>query len=551
MRAMNNLGPRPWRALLAGGLLITLLWGLFFGLSGTWRGGYDWTDDADFFELAGKLEQEKLGLWETIKYSRNTVPGRFHLMYHVMKSIDISLVGTSFAHWLMLHSIRALVAALCFFYFFRRLGAAWPLAVASVAILWMGPQAAIWYRTGHGCGEGQAMFWLGLTLVALVKSVDATRLRMLWQLLFIVTGILTGLAKETFLLITPALVLLQLWLFKRDSAAQSWKQALRQNALAFFALPLFSAGYVGYILLQSYGTGYTGGVGYAGVGAETTSLSHIFDAGLSLAIRKYNWLSAAVLAALFGHAIIGRIKGDSNAGARLWPLLPPLIIMATWVAPQLVLLAKSGIHERFYVPAEVGTVSFCVAVLVYLQQANRLAGVAATLMLIGYAGLTAQGAYASAAQFAAGRQQNVAMLSYAAGQTPAGGTLLVVADAGPDIEPVTLFKAVFDAYYPDRKLVVYAIDKPPYPDYWQRIVDHKSVVKALGGKTLGDLPDTRLIDSVYIFSKLEQTFLRRAEAWFQPKEFDRREFYSPPTRPKPDWHYVVYARRRGTQPTKR
>ena len=312
---------------------------------GTITSGYHMTDDQEILRILDTLSTKSYGE-TTVSFIKGDLDIRYRPVYFVHRIAQASLFGTNFPAW----SVYTVVLCVLTFGFFyqacRNLRYSIAEGILFLSITFLGPQMAIWWRLGPN--ETIGMFFLSLTFYFLSKNRSRYALN---SAFFAVSLILASLSKESFTIIIPAVVLYKIWVDK-ETFQISWRLAFRKNRMVL--LPLLVMIFNLYMIIFVVGTNK---IGYAGVDKDFFSkISQVWEVLKKLKIY-FLILAICLIVALAAT----RLKVKQSKTLR--HLATPLLVFLLITMPNVALYAKSGMTERYFLPATVGFALVLIEVL--------------------------------------------------------------------------------------------------------------------------------------------------------------------------------------------
>ena len=225
----------------------------------------------------------------------------------------------------------------------------------------VGAQAVIWYT--NACWDNIGMFFLSLSLMFMAFSIYSEKGRRIYEWLFIIFAILMSLSKENFILMIPALLFWNIWLYKEKNNVQ-WFDSIKKNIVSTAILPLVMFAEL-FIIVKWIGTaGYGHGGGLDGF----KPLSYLIIAkDMTLSISSIGF----GLILLLGISLIILNTTDESLYLKVKTFLKefycPIILFLLIAFPQFVIYARSGIFGRYIVPLIVAYSIFLIYLIHYLQ----------------------------------------------------------------------------------------------------------------------------------------------------------------------------------------
>jgi len=211
-------GNWPHNPLIEYVVVFIVLSGLFFFLFGsTLQAQLTLIDDHEII----RFSSPKSSLWEVL--GNDLQGGRFRPLYYSFRFAEITAFGTNPQAW---HFATISFGVLtCFFLYLavRKIGADIFSALLFAAMFTMtGSIAEIWYRLGPNETLGMLLLAFSIWAIANAARSDSPQF---WDGLALTVMALTGLTKESFVLVIPALLLLR-WTLQCWLHRETWQQAL-------------------------------------------------------------------------------------------------------------------------------------------------------------------------------------------------------------------------------------------------------------------------------------------------------------------------------------
>jgi len=318
--------------------LFFCLWFGFLFLTGTLYSGFHFTDDHDVIRIKADFAYSSIEREARLLTREITSPHlRFRPFYMFHRRAAAAILGTDFFAWSVYFGFLAVFTSFFLFLVMRKTGFSILESFFFPGFVLLGEQAAIWWKLG--ANEILGMFMLSVTLLWMVKSAQAptTGKRLYSNILWIIFAVLMSWSKESFILMIPALIVWKWWLTDRKARAIFPSVILA----GVFALELLH-------VMRNVGTA---GIRYAGY--EGFRLSPFISTFFRSFIVSGGWV-IIVLAVILIYLRLKK-KGDSlEEGEKKPDLLWGTVISGLIIMPQVLLYTKSGIMERYLLPAVVG-----------------------------------------------------------------------------------------------------------------------------------------------------------------------------------------------------
>ena len=333
-------------------LYFFILWFSLLCLSGSIFSGFHFTDDHELLAIGKDISESSLSV-TMVKWIKSDSTFRFRPIYYVHRILGVYFFGQNYLLWSIYAGILAVLSTFILFLFSLQTGFSFSQSVLFALLTLLGAQAAVFWRLGPN--ETIGVFFMSLTLYFLAKSMKSAQ--KLFYFAFLTCLFLMTLSKESFIILVPAIVLWKLWL-NVDIKGISWKESLKgDRSLMFVSLFIVSTEL---LLIKLHVN--TKGLGYAGV--EDIGLISFFRA--CLALFNFGYLGP-IIAAIFISILLNDCRSIRQGMKRL---ILPLMLFGAIILPQIVLYAKSGIFERYFLPAILGNVFLLVYLLKNLPGFN-------------------------------------------------------------------------------------------------------------------------------------------------------------------------------------
>lgn len=329
-------------------VFFTCFWFLLVIASGSLFSGYKFMDDSGHIVLASKLEQGQGAFGVIRNYITNDLQSRFRPIWSAEYAARTVLLKDNF----FLHSVyRALETVfICFFLFLfaRKLRLSQRSSTLFALLTTAGQQAVITWALAPS--EGIGMLFLSLSLLFMAKAVFDEEKKMLNEILFIFFTLLMSLSKESFIFFVPAIYIWRLWLTSNKYNISIF-QAIRQTI--FYGVLLAALTLADLALLIGISTNF----GYAGTD-KSLGISSYIKALLFLIL-----FSVSGIISLVGLILI-IIKKQFRPQKWIYPTL----LVGAIILPQILIYAKSGIAERYFLPAVMGFAVLIIHQLVIIDK---------------------------------------------------------------------------------------------------------------------------------------------------------------------------------------
>lgn len=334
---------------------------IFMSSTGVLNSGYHFIDDHEIYEIRKDFPQ--FGFWGTmIKWLKGDLNQRFRFTYFLIRVSQCYLLGDNFKLW---HIVQSMVSVLSIFssYFVARKMQTppWLSYIFSMLVFLGGGQGAVLWRLGPQ--ENFGVLLLMLTLISLIYYSENEKM----LIPSIVLTILLGGIKEAFLLLLP---LLPFWLLtiklkkeKVKSLKRCWEIIKNQYKYWVFTYIIFIIDMC--IIIFWVGTNK---IGYAGIDHQF-GVKEYFKAILRIccgSFRLYTVMNILGIILLLFYLIFLIKKNINMLKPFLAYILIPILTYGYILTSQFILHAKSGMGERYLIPATIGFAFFWIIDITYI-----------------------------------------------------------------------------------------------------------------------------------------------------------------------------------------
>nr|WP_290227298.1 hypothetical protein [Trichocoleus desertorum] len=477
-------------------------------MSGSLFSGYHFTDDHEITAIHYDFVHHHSNLFEIIKQwlLADHLSGRFRPFYYAHRIVETRLFGVNLFLWSIYTGMLAVLTTFFLFIFGKFLNLSFSAAIALAFLTTFGAQSAIWWQLGPA--ETVGLFLLSSSLFFAGLSATTNQHKRFCQSGFVISTVLMSLCKESLVVAIPAIAFIQVWLSYRNSA-KTWRRAIQDNQLSLAVLGLVGLTELFFI---KYFLGLRG-TGYAGV--EKTDFSK-----LSLVAKTLNHYGSGWII-LLAIALILIANRKSNLQQSTWSLLKtayaPILLFILLVVPQLVVYAKSGISQRYLLPAVLGY-SLLIALLYQHFQNNHksLSDIVLGLITVSLA-INLSLAWNAARIFAAEGQSTQVLLETIEKNTEINEPILLITHPLAYVEWNLSIKRYLN-YISKRNNLYLGIYSPRKDQYFTKAVE------IYEQKTLEQLSNKDQIQCIIVFPELNNAFLRRSADWFVKTNYQAYAF---------------------------
>lgn len=250
-------------------------------------------------------------------------------------------------------SINIFLAFLCIctsfllFKFCLNIGYTYLQSILFALITLIGPATVMYTRPSDA--EVIGMLFLSITLFFLSKSIFSQKHQILFKIFFIISLLITSLSKESFLILSPAILFLYLWIYSSKNNV-GIIQSLKKNYIVII-LPTFILIVFLFLLIKTVkiNQGRYSGVDINLLSGNTLKnfIENIFTTNVFL-------LALFGIFIFFDNALqINRFSSE-YIKKNLKNFLMVFILMLLIITPQFILYYKTGFVERYYLPYLMG-----------------------------------------------------------------------------------------------------------------------------------------------------------------------------------------------------
>lgn len=514
-------------------IFVFLVFG-FLAFTGTLFSGFHFTADHEIIRINNHLKH--MDFWQVAKgLISNELNFRFRPFYCLHRVLQTRLFGINFTLWYIYNGLLATFCAFFLYLFGRNANFSFAQALFFSFLTLLGPQAVIWWRLGPA--ETQGMFFLALCLFFLAKSVYANRYNVLYNWAFVVSLIITSLCKESFVVLIPAILFWEIWLYSSRNKV-SFMAAVYKNLFSISLLVLIMFIEL-YIIIGFIGTNK---LGYAGVD-QNIHLFRLLGKSIYFSIRK-----ASFVLALFGMFLIMRAGINNNQKISIHNILKVfidnflniIILFSLIFLPQAFLYNITGFWDRYLLPA---FLAFSVLIIYLQREINKsrrisyLSQKIFVVLLIIILWFKVEPAINIAKAFTNEGVATNSLLKSIAGNTNENSEIVIASDPVDNFEwsisISTYLKLV--ANRSNHHFIWIETDCIVHnSEFSERL--RKEIKAKFKDKDLTDIHDFQKIECVGIFPGLEKKFLAKSSTWFKRNRYQREAFDK----------FVVYIKKDGT-----
>ncbi|MCH5261452.1 MAG: hypothetical protein J1F42_00900 [Lachnospiraceae bacterium] len=325
--------------------------GVLFG-TGNILTGWHWVDDHEMYRILKLYKNRHVSLTETISlFLKNDFNIRWRPLYWILRVVMCYIFGDSPVIYKLILCVIGMAVYVLLYRSARNLQcSAWFSHLFALVVL-MGRQFEVWYRIANQ--ENIGMLFGAVCIYLLTKQYKDNVFSRKTDIVIVVMACCSGLMKESFLLLLPAVVWLRLGLeaARNLQSPKDILNILKRNILfiiipaAFFLINI-------YVIVSYVGVNQ---IGYAGLDESYGIKEYIWA---MLRLCKDSLFSYVLLACIIlGITLLwlGFVFLTKKEKLHINFLLLVLIIFGGCiVVTQMILHAKSGMWNRYLLPGVIG-----------------------------------------------------------------------------------------------------------------------------------------------------------------------------------------------------
>lgn len=472
-------------------LLITISVFLFLFLTKTVISGYHFVDDHEVVKIKSELRSTSL-IDVTTKWVKEDMFGnaRFRPAYYVHRVLETKLFGSDFLLWSLYNGVLCCLALIFSYIGTRNLKFTIGESIAFLIIAFVGPQSSVWWRLGPV--ESLSMVFLSLSYYFLSRT-QHRRKYLINNLLFILFLILASLTKESFLIVIQAMILFKIWNDK-NCIWYSLKESIVKNLILIVPLLVM---FIELYIIKFY------------IGTEYSRLeANFFDnipSILSTTVRFIKTYLNLVIAGILV-IIVGLYYKKRPGKLDILPVVFFLMI----IVPNIILYAKSGLEERYLLPASFGLGIFVVSIIKSIGESEVLQKkIALTLVLVSFLPYSVN-SVTDALDFSREGLATKKLLSAISANNLRDAQVLLIADP---VDSYEISVSLKNYLYFENKIELYGYDllknekkesEMGYIDGWRSYFDGRLYSNMTSKPGLLVFLDNQIIESFFKTSKLIQ-----------------------------------------------
>ena len=521
-------------------LVFAALWSAFLFSAGTVTSGYHLIDDHLVLLISRELSRDNAfhvaANWVT--HDLHDI-GRFRPVYWIQRVFSIQILGTNFVLLSLLSLTMAVLTSWFLYMFARQVRFGRVGAFLFVLLIFMGEQAAIWWRLGTA--EPIGIFWLSIGLYFMARTIfEAGKLGPAYNVLSVLALVLATLSKESFVVLLPAVVLWQLILYRQHNQL-NWIKTTKANLGKIALLATVCLVELAIIFLEVG----TNRMGYAGVDSNSLTLHEVASTAKQLFLAS-NPLLMGMIGAVFVVVLTSKIVYDhvlapkqplKSLRSLLEEIFYVLVFVGAYIIPQAVLYAKSGIDERYLIPGVMGFAFLTIYLLAKTEQLITLKalrfGIAAILVIVTLLTLAAdfRVARSVAKAFAAEGASLKRALDTLASNTKSNDPIVIVADPALDFEASHSIQRYLTIQANKTNIYIDPIWRLNRADYSPFLTELRNLhLSQLGNLYIDHLQDKSQIKAIFTSRGTDKAFNQLLPTWFNAQGYTRLDF----------GNYIVY-----------
>lgn len=506
-------------------LFFFILWfGIVLSL-GTLFSGFHFEDDQDIIQLNDEINLEKKGIAKTyIEWQKRDFETRFRPLFYLPRVFEAQAFGCCFPLWAAVVAFQCVLLSYFFFRFCRLVYFSNAEALLFTLLTTIGVQTSTFWRLLMA--EPLALVFLSGGLIWMVKAIRAKKNKSRNDAVFILLMLCSSLCKESIMMILPAVAFLYLWIYGEEHKI-TFIEAAKKNRLIIFSLAIISTVelFVSWKLIGTNKTGFAG--------ADDNYLNPLKAWRLIYVYCIKNFLFLIPLITVFYLAFVKRTLKKS-----LIKHQNALILFLLIVIPQFALYFKSGINERYLLPAITG---ICFLIIYILRQIKKEKLPFAfkslfTLCIVIMLGVNSFRLVVRGYLYGEEGRLTKQFLTSIIAHTDSSSVIVIVG------HPIVKFACPLAAYLRSvpvgRKHVYLCQDLFTYSPF-EKETGEKERQRYFGNNLFDNLPDKNKTDIVAVYPELEEQFLRDCK-WFYAPAFERMEFGRATFLGSPSYGKMIY-----------
>lgn len=433
--------------------IVIILLGIFFFSfllkAGTVFSGYHFIDDHTIINLAERLRHQSTFQVVTKAVEADLLI-RFRPIFYPYLIGLTSIFGVHFVRTAIFVSLIGFATMTFFYLGMKRMGKGLILSALFPLLILGGAQMAVFWRSG--VNETIGLFFFSITFFFMASSMG-TKNYQRNTIFFVIFIIISSLCKESFIFAIPALLLFKVF-NEANCKRITIKQSMKNNKLLAFPAVIM----IVELILIKYFVG-TNKIGYAGIASSWTEFAKGVE-GIIFGKNSLGYWFVVLLALIAINALNIFLKKITKEEIknRLVAICFSLLI----IIPQILIHAKSGMVERYLVPATFGF-SFAFVVLVEGKMGRILKILSYSVILV-FITFSYSNAFKRAEIYAIeGRDAN-RFFRIVKANTKQNSSILLVIDPVKRFEATHSIRTYLD-FYGYKQLSFYPLGERPSNDF--------------------------------------------------------------------------------------
>ncbi len=329
-------------------LFLLIFYGIF-RYSDSFNHGYDITEDHAFITTSNSLELKSFGsVFEQLMRAELNSLKRFRPIWVIYLISTVEMFGAN----LLLINIYIVFLCICtsflLYKFSKNIGFSHIQSFLFALLTMIGPATIMYSRPPDA--EIMGMFMLSITLFLLSKSIYSDKHKILYKVGFIVFLLFTCLCKESFLIFTPAILFLYVWIYSIKNEISIIK-SLKQNYLIILLASLFTL--IIFITIIKL-IGINQDRSYSGVDINLFSDKTISDFIFLVFNTNIFLFSLLGIFIFFENELQNNKLSSIYIKRNIKSLLITFLFMLIVIIPQFILYYKTGFIGRYFLPFFMG-----------------------------------------------------------------------------------------------------------------------------------------------------------------------------------------------------
>ncbi len=500
-------------------VLISAFWLGVFYFSRSFNQGFHLIDDHEIIAInhqviAGGKFSDHLQGW----LNAEAIGIRFRPLWIIFKLLRIQILGQNVSLWIALNMIIAIMTTWVWFLFGLAMNWQHLTAIGFALMIVLGDQSAIYFRLGTPETLSTLVLAFVFYFSLLSTRYNSNYKTFIYNFFELVFLILLALSKENFILILPALVIFKIVQI-RFHRKLTWKAACLLCLPYLIVISLvfiLNLGFISFLkssssLSSSYADNF---------GLDVTRLSVTFQS----LTQKVLWPFIVFSITCIG--VLSLIQKRFLLGE----LTEEFILCCAIIIPQIALYSKSGIYERYLLPAIIGYAFLTAASLRLIAQSSKLLSRLLSLSLILMITISfIKVNYPQFQRYATQRDSFNQLLTLISTNTQKDDAVLVVINPrsfyefGLSLQKFLMYqlnrKSVYLSSYGSTEADFYT-DLVQEAEQAYRTLDPKVYLTEGYTRFQPDLNSSK-IKSIIIFPPFQAIFLNNSSQWFKESNFDK------------------------------